>query len=101
MIDRRRDLRPVERMAIGEHEHADAELYFFRAAGEKGEAGERLEERPVRRHDEAAAFGVRVRRLDLPWNHDAVGAPDRIVAESFRLPRGLRQRLGTGGAAGD
>ena len=91
VVDRRGDLGPGERMAIGHDQHAHPERDLFGAAGEEREARERLEEGNVGRNDEALVGAVRVPGVDLPGGHDAVRRPDGVVPKSLRPPRRIRQ----------
>jgi hypothetical protein len=76
MVDRRRDLGPVQRMAVGHHQHAHPERDPLGTGGEIGEARQRLEERQLGRDDEALVRAVGVRRVDPPGRDDPVCGPD-------------------------
>ena len=100
VVDRGGNLSPVEGMAIGHDEDAHPEPDLLGAAGQEGEAGQRLQEGAIGRDDEAPLRAVRIDGLDLPGDDDAVRRPDRIVAEGLRPARRLHQH-GAGRAAGD
>src|SRR5512143_1390225 len=87
-------------MAVGKNHNAHAQLYFFGATCKKGKTSESFEKRTIGRNNECRGPAIRVGGLNLPWNDDAIGAPNRIVAEVLCLMRGFHQCLAACGSAG-
>ena len=100
VVDGRGDLRPVERVAIRKHEDAHSQGDPLRAAGQVGQAGQRLEERRVRGHEEPPILVVRVGGVDPPGRDDPVGRPHRVEPERLETAGGVHQHA-AGGPTGD
>src|SRR2546430_2962568 len=88
-------------MAVGQHQHTDAKRDLLGAARQEGQAGERVQERPVRRDDELVVLTVGVRGMNLPGRNHAISRPDRVEALSFSTTRGLHERVWASSPARD
>ncbi|HYU75422.1 MAG TPA: hypothetical protein VEL31_22360, partial [Ktedonobacteraceae bacterium] len=67
----------------------------------EGQAGERVQERPVRWDDELVVLAVGVRGVNLPGRDHAIGRPDRVEALSFGATCGLHECIRARGPARD